>query len=1091
MLELSLKPQKSSSWLYSTTSNYTNFIADGIIFNSYNNTTNLTYEFPVNTSIVEALIIAPATANWQGYHQSGLTYLSPVPNNDGNVRNNGFTAGFTSKQFCGVVSTYGGDSGMYQKVYGLQNGSSYTITAVVMIPTGVDSDSEITVGDNVSDYSETYDNLTAGTVEVTSTFVASGSTATVFFNLFSKAAECFDVTSMRVTEHYSEVDLTFSNFEDGSVILDLYDEHIPLTISLSSFTDAASNTQSYSKDFKLPSTKNNDKIFTHIYDLNTSLEDNPDGFNPYIKTSAILKEDGVELFSGELTLNSINKNSEGIQYDVNLQSRTSGLADALKLRSFADIDFDELNHEYTRGSITGTWYDYAGCPLLNSLSTTSYAYDSSIGVNATNVIKYPFVNWTGDIRDQNQDGNLSLENLEEAFRPFIQIKYILNRIFSEVGFTYESKFFESDHFTKLFMDFNHGGINGASPNAADFGGGAGMVGYTPNGDWLTPNFTRFKFNDLTPASAPLSINSGVAAAYWDTSTNQFNAIVDGTSVHFYGQMPCFNDSNIARGIQWRTIHEKSDGTKEVIHTDADTIPSSPLGDPNKTYSPNVHVTMAVGDSVYFEAKTDTSSSNKVRLAELTEFSGWLKFVDITSESTQMKSILNESRGDINQWDFLKDLVNMFNLLISPSKDSDNHLIIEPYDSVFGDTSYGDVLNHPRYSLEGNYSEEYDVTASYSLGRMVLDSSTSTNSSNAGAIGQYHRYVHGETYTLKFDIHSINNGGAIQMMFHDGDNTDNARTAYITTAGEHSFTFVFDQNASQNNTDQLRVRIRMVYDNTIDYVVVFNSISVEGMNVNEKIEKDWSHKVDTDSFGIKIMDLDSKVNFNHVKDDDDYCSNVYSDSIVTESGDRYKYGDLEYSASAFTNLDSVSNISNKVFASTIVKPLNDYSAISDFITPAIYKGNDDGLFTVYKNKPRILYNNGRKTITGSFTSPPQNGDPAFESNNHEYLLFTNFSEFDLITGAPANAIDLNFGQCSLVEIASSSPNTLFNKFWGSYYDELYHVDTRIYTVNVLLNNNDLSNFEFNNVIVIENSKFRVNNINYNSKGMSKVELIKIN
>jgi hypothetical protein len=51
-----------------------------------------------------------------------------------------------------------------------------------------------------------------------------------------------------------------------------------------------------------------------------------------------------------------------------------------------------------------------------------------------------------------------------------------------------------------------------------------------------------------------------------------------------------------------------------------------------------------------------------------------------------------------------------------------------------------------------------------------------------------------------------------------------------------------------------------------------------------------------------------------------------------------------------------------------------SQFSDFITPAIYSYNaDDGTSEGFENSPRIMYNNGVKTLTScTYYIPAQNG-----------------------------------------------------------------------------------------------------------------------
>jgi hypothetical protein len=1090
MLELSLKPQNSTSWLYTTTTNYTNFVSDGVLFSSYSSVVNLTFTSGTDIAIDEAMILAPPTGNWQGYYQSGGVFSSSPPSYAGETKHDvGVTGlGYTAIQLCSELEpTSGGNTGIYQRIYGLEIGKTYEIKADILSPAVIDVDSSIEIGDKTSDSLTTYDTFLSGTQEYIHEFTATEDTADIYVNLYGNVETCFRIKKVRCNEHFSEAELTFSDFEDGSVIIDLYDDNIPLTLSVASFTDATSNLQSYSKDFNLPSTKRNDKVFSHIYDLNTSIKDDLNAFNPYIKTIATLKEDGIEIFSGELSLNTINKNSEGIQYDVNLQSRISGLADALQGKKLQDISFNELDHDFTRTNIIDSWT--TGVTLTTMLSTSSKAYKGSL--TSTDVVKYPFVDWTGDIEDTGLNGDLLLNKLEDAFRPFVNIKYILDRIFNASGFSYQSDFIDTDTFTKLYMDFNHGGENGASPGAGEFGGNRFKVDYVSNGRWLTPDWTRFPFQDNNVSGS--SLNPIAGQSYWDTSDNSFKPLFDGTSVSFYGQIPCYNTTNTEKNVSWRTIHEKNDGTREVIHADGDGISGSVLSDPHETYTPNINVTLALGDSIYFEGKTSTSDFNKVQQSDPGNsdhsFSTWMIFEDISSETTLMTSILNEARGDISQWDFLKSLINMFNLIVSPDPEKTNHLIIEPYDSVFGLEGYSNAVNDPYFSnsvLDSDISEDAGITTQLdSAGDLKVLTDATATVSYASVYYPYKDYIDGETYNAKIVVEGLTPGKTFRFAVQRNGGISEDLT--IGTSGTHEFSFVFDKTAN-GGSNELRVRLYMLQAMTDVVTLRVSEISVIGKFANTIVKKDWSNKIDVDNSTINIMDLDKSVKFTCKKDENDYAAQKYSESVLTNDGSNYNYGDLHWTATELTNITGESNVENKVFSSTIVKSINDYSSLSKFITPAIYKGEDDGLFSVYKNNPRILYDNGVHTTPSTFTSPSQNNDTGF-INQSDYLLFTPFSEFSLLSGVPGTAKDLNWRECFSI-VANGSLNGLFNEYWAGYYDELYHPDTRIFSVECLLNNNDISNFSFTDIVVIENSEFRVNNINYSSEGLSKIELIKL-
>ena len=88
----------------------------------------------------------------------------------------------------------------------------------------------------------------------------------------------------------------------------------------------------------------------------------------------------------------------------------------------------------------------------------SYTNPNTSGFRTAASVKYPFVDWNHQFI-LGASGNPVLPNLESAFRPFINIKYIIERIFENTPFTFTSNFFDTTDFEKLYMDFNWGSDN--------------------------------------------------------------------------------------------------------------------------------------------------------------------------------------------------------------------------------------------------------------------------------------------------------------------------------------------------------------------------------------------------------------------------------------------------------------------------------------------------------------------------------------------------------------------------------------------------------------------------------------------------------
>ena len=148
------------------------------------------------------------------------------------------------------------------------------------------------------------------------------------------------------------------------------------------------------------------------------------------------------------------------------------------------------------------------------------------------------------------------------------------------------------------------------------------------------------------------------------------------------QIMLYNDTNTFKNIDARLVKETFAGVKTTLASETIKILGSPLSDPHGTFSASVNVTLNLGDKVYIEARTHTGTSNVVRQGISGDNDAtWVKILHYGSDAVRFESILSESRGKIKQWDFIKSLMNMFNLLIMPTENP-NRFMIEPYDTVF-------------------------------------------------------------------------------------------------------------------------------------------------------------------------------------------------------------------------------------------------------------------------------------------------------------------------------------------------------------------------------------------------------------------------
>jgi len=622
------------------------FVIDGANFSTIN--TSSSYDSSAASVIVDALTnAAPSVVNTWFRFRSTSAGTPTLPTE---TTNNLTLYSVTTLTL----------SGVYQKLSGLVVGTTYEMT-IDLSTTGTGA--VITGAYNGTTLINQVSPL-ANQSQITHTWTAQSTNDTVVISYYNSVAANIVISNISVAPQGVAPTNTYLDLQDGQVICDLYeDEDIPLSLSVDDFKNVAEKVQSYSKAFNLPATKRNNQIFDNIFEVTRT--DTGLNFNPYKKTKCILKQDGFLLFEGYLRMIDISDKEGEISYNVNLYSEVIAFADVLGERTFSDLDFTELTHAYNLTNIQATW-GVTGVTYLNS---------NTSGFRTAASVKYPFVDWSHQFT-VGGSGNPVLPNLESAFRPFINIKYLIDRIFAATDFTYESAFFNTADFEKLFMDFNWGSDNapvvfnssGELTKAADFS--------------IAATFTTLPFDemDLVGGTA-LDANFGYSAGV-------FTAQEDGQVYTFTYDME-FNRSWVSETleVEWFV---------NGVSVNPATTTSTPFSYSGSFTTPP----LAAGDTVLCKAKSSLG---------LYELDGVLNPLGVTPElvtittsvaQTTTDTLLGTLRGELGQWDFLKGLLTMFNLVTLPDEDNPSNINIEPYGDVF--------INNPD-SVELDWTEKIDVS----------------------------------------------------------------------------------------------------------------------------------------------------------------------------------------------------------------------------------------------------------------------------------------------------------------------------------------------------------------------------------------------
>tara|TARA_R100000781_G_scaffold32525_1_gene23724 strand:+ start:224 stop:2989 length:2766 start_codon:yes stop_codon:yes gene_type:complete len=651
--QLILYPQSYNGQYNTTTNTYTigstEFVVDGINFNTINSApTNQMAAIGYPPSIIS--VAPPSIIN------SWYTFRSPLtpPQPSYPIEAGGTLA--LNMQGANTMS------GVYQRLSGLTIGQNYDVVVNVTSVTNEILDIRVLDGLSQIAFQISAAPVTVGTY--TCTFTATATDNTIIISTIGIGGSGnILIDSISVVEQGAGTIVTYQ-MEDGQVICDLYeDENIPLTLSVDDFKNAAEQVQSYSKAFKLPGTKKNNLIFDNIFDVTRSTTGLV--FNPYVKTKSILKQDGFILFEGYLRLIDIQDKNGEISYNVNLYSEVVALADMLGEATLADLGFEELEHDYVKSNIKNSW---------NTSGTgITYTNSNASGFRKPNsTVKYPFCDWNHQMIIANGStgsaatiGDPELTQLEQAFRPFIQARYLIDRIFYQSGspFSYTSAFFDTDEFKELYIDFNWGEEpTGASPDRNDT---LYRTSDLSTIQWLSQSFEAVQLQTFVSGNNALWAN------------HRFTSDVANLEVSGSVRIQVSNTAASSRGgeLGFRKCNQGG-AVIEYLATQSYNLAASPS---SASLNATFDTVLNAGEYLELVAKQNNAGATEVQIS-LTQTSYFN--VSYNNHSATVESLLIKERGELSQWGLIKGIMTMFNLVSIPDKSNPNNILIEPYEDVF-------------------------------------------------------------------------------------------------------------------------------------------------------------------------------------------------------------------------------------------------------------------------------------------------------------------------------------------------------------------------------------------------------------------------
>ena len=211
-----------------------------------------------------------------------------------------------------------------------------------------------------------------------------------------------------------------------------------------------------SQQFSLPPTKNNQEYFGYLDEVGAVPAT---AFTKRLPCQVL--QDGQEVFSGFITLDSVITNKQGDTiYNAVVVNEVIDFKLAIENKTFGDLDWSDYNHDLTYTNVSQSWD--------NDLFSGDVVYPLvEYGLKGNDITEVVIANGGSFGYFTSQFTPLKLTD----FKPAIRASVILNKIFESVGYSYTSSFFESAHADKIYVlstrDENRG-ITNLNPVSQSF-----------------------------------------------------------------------------------------------------------------------------------------------------------------------------------------------------------------------------------------------------------------------------------------------------------------------------------------------------------------------------------------------------------------------------------------------------------------------------------------------------------------------------------------------------------------------------------------------------------------------------------------------
>lgn len=488
--------------------------------------------------------------------------------------------------------------------------------------------------------------------------------------------------------------------------LDIDNIDFTTVFALDELQDISSRKDNYTKDLTINGTKKNNITLGRLYDISrhsTASAKQSVGYNfqPNKYINCQLFENNIQIITGKLLVKDINVKDGVITYSSTILGNVFSFFNEIKERELSDLDSidDELVYDFP--TVFDSW---SNDTLPYIFPSIDYGYDERTGDFDTYDNSYDFKNFRPTIYAKHYiDSIFRGWELNTDTNKYTQFDNSNNKL---KKYSYTSNFINSNYFKSLIIPHNemdfvkkvNGVWNTLSYPSSSFNSTLGRIRFFESGGFNVNNSKFFK-TELVDNLHPDKQNSSMVQ-------NDVSVLVP-------------KESNIKTSISITTsltLKANMQGTFHVGLIDITAL--NYTGDPNSSTFISVENMILKQTIVKSSSVDETYTINIVNTEEvpltakytfgiIKEGSVGINYSTSTIninfghpttstlipvvESTSFK-LLDAIPKNIKVGDFLKSIINMYNLYLIEDPNNPNSLIIEPYGTIFNKVLNKDFSN---------------------------------------------------------------------------------------------------------------------------------------------------------------------------------------------------------------------------------------------------------------------------------------------------------------------------------------------------------------------------------------------------------------